>query len=122
MLHLYIMHKWQEYTHSTFALSDAFRRAVGDFGLEARYLYVLATASAGQGRNMEGVAKNFCPALSLVQIKKSELPYSSSQQYWVEIQLQSWGRNGTEFDLFPHGMLQAEVSGILHGALFEAVY
>lgn len=43
MLHFYIMHRRQEFTHSAFAFSDAFRRTVDDFVLEASYLYVLTT-------------------------------------------------------------------------------
>ena len=78
MLHLYIMHKRQEFTHSTFAFRDAFRKAVDDFGLEARYLYMLAIASAGQGRSGEGAASRFCPALSLVQSYRHPAVHSNT--------------------------------------------
>lgn len=43
MLHFYITHRRQEFTHSAFAFSDVFRRRGDDFVLEASYLYVLTT-------------------------------------------------------------------------------
>lgn len=73
------MHKRQEFTHSTFA----FRKAVDGFGLEARYLYVLVTAIAGQGQGGEGAASSFCPSLDA---SAKLLPSCSSQQHWKDVQ------------------------------------
>lgn len=80
MLHLYIMQKRQEFTHSTFASRDAFRRAVDDCGLEASYLHVLVPVSAGQRWEQRERSKSF-----LVSRAKL-LPSCSLQQYWMDVQ------------------------------------
>lgn len=62
MLRLYVMHKRQEFTCSTFAFKDAFRRAVDDFGLEARCLcwQVLVLGRGGAGREQQVVSVQPC--------------------------------------------------------------
>lgn len=78
MLNFYIMHTRQEFTHSTFAISDAFRKAVDDLVIEASYLFVLTTiCKLEQG---ERAASSFCPALSLLQ------SFSSLQPFWMGVQ------------------------------------